>query len=153
MLTTPQLLVLKTDILSPANAAALGPWLLAQDYPAIANWYNALASPAVNLWRPHIPVSELNTAIVWADFVALTLGKQNAYFAMTQDGWIDATSANIRTGFGAVFAGASQTNLVALAQRGGTRFEVLFSTVAGAASVSTMFGQSLSGDEVQRAVA
>ena len=153
MLTTSQLLTLKTDILSPARAAALGGFLAAVDHPSIADYYNQLATPAVNLWRPHIAVSELNTVIVWADFAALAVGKQNTYFAMTQDGWVDATSSFIRTGFSAIFANPSLANLTALAQRGGSRFEALFSTTAGAASVSTVFGQALSYIDVANALA
>ena len=152
MLTSVQALTLKTNINSAGNAVSLGAFIAAQDYPSIAIFYNQLASPVVNLWRPHISVSELNTAIVWADFVALTIGKQNAYFAMTQDGWVDSTSANIRGGFTAIFANPSLANLTALAQRPGTRFEVLFSTVQGTASVSTVFGMLLSADDVQFAL-
>lgn len=41
---------------------------------------------------------------------------------------------------------------MAIAQRVGTRVEVLFSAVAGAANVSTKYGQLLTADDVQKAM-
>jgi hypothetical protein len=75
------------------------------------------------------------------------VGKQNAYLALIQ-GAIDATNANIRAGFGAIFGGTSVTNLTALAQRVPTRFEALFTT----AQVSAAFGQSVTVADVAAAL-
>lgn len=134
-LTTAQLATFKADI--QTNQAAN---LAAGNHGAIALYYNSAGTGTV--WRPNIDVSELNTAIVWSDFAALTVAKQNTYLAMITAGFVDATNANIRAGFTTVFGGGSQslTNLTALAQRVPTRFEQLFTT----SQVSATFGQSVS---------
>ncbi|MDE2022337.1 MAG: hypothetical protein KGI71_05515 [Patescibacteria group bacterium] len=133
-----------------ANFAAL---VAAHDWPGLANAYNALSSPAVMVWRPSVPVSELASAIDWtADangFQALTVSKQNTYFALTQGGTVDATQVNIRNGFGAIFPAAIATALAAVAQVQATRFQALFTTNG----VTTYFGASLSPTDVQQAMA
>jgi hypothetical protein len=61
---------------------------------------------------------------------------------------VDATSLNVRNAFFAIFAaGATRTALTALAQRTGTRFEVLLST-AGPPNTAQVFGQILSPADV-----
>ncbi len=149
-MTPAQQTTLKTDIISAANAAALGAFIAASDWPSIQAYYNALASPQVLLWRPSIPIGELNRVIVWSAFAGLSALLQNTYLAMTQGGVIDATSASIRAGFGTIFGGASATAvaMTAVAQVGGTRFQVLFSS----GNVSTMFGQQVSADDIQQAM-
>lgn len=118
----------------------------------IAAAYNVNSSPAVNVWKPSIPVGQLANVIDWTasvdGFLSLTVSKQNAYFALTQGGIVDATQANIRNGFSAIFTATIANALAAIAQRIGTRFEVLFSTVSGAANVSTKYGQMLSYQDV-----
>lgn len=130
-MTPAQLTALKTAINGDANLAAAR---TAGDMGTIAAYYNAPGTGMI--WRPAISVGELNTAIVWSEFIALTQGQRDAYFAMIQAS-IDATNANVRSGFASIFSGQSLTNLTALAQRTPTRFEALFTT----AQVSTAFGQ------------
>lgn len=147
ILTSAQLTTLKNAINSDPNLAAP---LAAGDLGAITAYYNA--NGASNLWRPDIEVSELNNGIVWADFIGLTIAKQNGYFAMTQGGFVNATASNIRSGFSSVFGAgsASLTNLTAIAQRVGTRLELLFATAAGAASVTAtnVYGYTLTTADV-----
>jgi hypothetical protein len=144
-LTTAQLQTFKAAINSDPNLAAAR---AAGDQGAIAAYYNAAGTG--NIWKPDIDVSTLNTAIVWAEFVALTVAKQNGYFAMTQGGNIDATSSNIRGGFTAVFGGTtSLTNLTALAQRVATRFEALFTT----SQVCSLYGYVVTVADVAAALA
>jgi hypothetical protein len=104
------------------------------------------------LWRPSIPVGQLNNVIDWtADangFLLLSVAKQNAYFALTQGGVVDATQAAIRAGFGAIFPASVATALATVAQVQATRFQALFS----AASVSSYFGVALSPSDVQQAM-
>lgn len=121
--TQAQLTTLKNDMLT--NQAAN---VTAGNHGGIAAYYNA--NGAGLIWRPDIGVSELNTAVVWSDFAALTAIKQNTYFAMIAPGIVDATSVNIRNGFTAVFGAGtpSVTNLTALAQRAPTRLEALYVT-------------------------
>jgi hypothetical protein len=149
-LTPAQATTLKAHLTHPDQSAALGAFLAAADYPALATWLNTLASPQVLLWRPSIPVPELNAVIVWADFAALTVQKQNTYLAMTQGGIIDATFPSIRAGFAAVFTAGSASTLAlaAAAQVPGTRWQALLA-VSG---VTPVFGQLLTPEDVQFAL-
>ena len=123
--------------------AALAAFRTAGDAGAIAAYYNAPGTGLV--WRPSITVPELNTAIVWSEFIAATVARQNGYFALIQGGSVDATKANIQAGFSTIFAGSvSLTNLTALAQRVPTRYEQLF-VVSG---VTPQFGAAVSVAEV-----
>lgn len=132
-MTPVQLTSFKNAILADASLAAAR---AAGDHGAIAAYYNAPATGFV--WRPSISPVELNTAVDWAAFAALTAIKQNAFSAMIAGGTLDATSANIRAGFQAVFgAGATLTAVTALAQRVPTRFEALFAV----SNVTPVFGQ------------
>lgn len=144
-MTPNQLTTFKTAIL--ANAA-LASARAAGDHGAITAHYNANNGGAI--WRPDLSTAELNTAIVWSEFAALTTGLQNTYLAVIAPGTVDATSANVRGAFTTVFAAntVSLANLVTLAQRQPTRFEALFTT----AQVSTMYGQSVSVADVTAAL-
>lgn len=145
MLNSAQLATFKAAIVADPNIAAE---LAALDDAAIAAYYNAPSSPAVSLWRPNIPVAELNTAVDWSAFAGLTALKQNTYFAMTQPGFVDATAVNIRNGFGTVFGTSTTlTALTALAQRTATRFEALFTT----ANVCALFGIVVNAEDVRQA--
>lgn len=150
-LTTAQLATFKTAI---KGDAALAAFLAGANAQAIADYYNAKAPSPPNVWRPSITVQELNTAVDWAAFAALTALKQTAYMAMTQGGFVDATSTGVRGGFQAVFgAGTASTNaLNALAQRSATRFEAVFATVSGTGNNSPLFGKTCSTDDVAAAV-
>jgi hypothetical protein len=143
-LTPAQVTALKAAIQGDANIAGL---LVARQDGQIAAYYNA--GGAGSIWRPAIGVSELNTAVVWSEFILLSQGARDAYFAMTQGGTVDATNSNIRTGFNSIFTGSvSLTNLTALAQRVPTRFEALFTT----AQVCSCFGQVISPADVVQAL-
>lgn len=142
-MTPAQLTTFKNAILSDANLAAAR---LAGDHGAISTYYNG--NGVGNIWRPYIAVSELNTAIVWSEFAALSVQFQNCYFALIQGGAVDATKVNIRNGFGTVFTGTSLTNLTALAQRLATKFEALFTT----ANVCVLFAQTVTPTDVAAAL-
>jgi hypothetical protein len=145
-LTQVQLTTLKTDMHS-APRAALGAFLTAEDWPSVAVYYNAPSGSTV--WRPAIPVADLSRNIIGSAFDALTVQKQNGYIALTQGGVVNATFGNIRNWFSDIF-GAGSATLIALtaeAQRPATRFELLFSTVAAPANVTTVFGQMVSDTE------
>ena len=64
-------------------------------------------------------------------------------------GVVDATSANVRADFSAIFsAGLSLTALSAMAQRTATRLEALFTTSA----ISSVYGYTLTASDVQKAM-
>lgn len=132
-MTPSQLLIFKTAILADVSQAGNR---TTGDHGAMAVYYNGADVGAI--WRPNIGAAELNTAIVWSEFAALTSLLQNTYMSMIVTGSVDTTSANVRAGFATVFGAGSQsrTNLLALAQRAPTRFEQLFTT----AQVCTLYG-------------
>lgn len=115
---------------------------------AMANWCNV--PTAVDIWRPRVTITELLSAVVWSEFLALPAEKRDAWFALTQGGaeGVDATVASVRDGFVSIF-GASVTlnNLVAVAQVKATRYEAAY-TVDG---VCSEFGVRVSNDDVVRA--
>lgn len=141
-MTPAQLSTFKAAILADANLVAAR---AAGDMGAMATYYNAAGTGTI--WRPSISVAELNTAIVWSEFIALTQGQRDAYRALIS-GAIDATNANVRAGFAAIFSGQSLTNLSALAQRVPTRFEQLFVV----SQVTPVFGQTVSVADVAAAL-
>lgn len=146
-LTLAQLQTFKTAVLGEAALAAAR---AAGDHGAIAAYYNASAGTG-SIWKPAVTDVEMNSVIVWADFVALTAIRQNGYIAMTQPKVVDATKATIRAGFTAVFGAGttSLTNLTALAQRVPTRFEALYTT----ANVCPLFGYAATVADVAEALA
>ena len=111
-------------MLADANIAAAR---TAGDHGAISAYYNGVDTGFY--WRSAISIGELNTAIVWSEFLLLTQAQRDAYTALTQAGSVDATSANVRNGFSAVFgASSSFTNLTAVAKKTPTKLEALFTT-------------------------
>jgi hypothetical protein len=141
MLTLTQLATLKAAILADVTANAF-PNTNDGNF-ALAAYLNSASDPVVNVWRKNIQPTEISSTITMSAFVALTAIKQNGLLLLTQ-GLLDATSANVRAAFNEIFgAGPTLTALTALAQRIGTRFEIIFSSAAGVANISTMFGQSV----------
>jgi hypothetical protein len=148
MLTQAEAVVLKADV-----HGFFASEVAVQDWPAISNAYNLASNPPAMLWRPDVTPTEIASAIVMSEFVALTAIKQNGLLLLTQGAAIDATQSNVRAAFQAIFgAGATMTALTALAQRVGTRFEVLFSSAVAGARVTTKYGQPLTADDVQSAM-
>jgi hypothetical protein len=149
-LTSAQLATLKAGILADSTAAAF-PNTAQGNYDCAA-YLNAGSSPAVMIWLPSVSVSVINNAIDWTaganGFISLTVSKQNAYFALTQGGVMDATQANIRAGFQAIFPAAIVTAIQGVAQRNSTRFEAMFTT----ASVCSLFGRQVLPNEVNAAL-
>src|SRR5574337_413974 len=146
MLTPAQLASLKTDISSQSSLTTA---VAAKDWPTVAAFYNAASSPAVTVWRADVRPSEIVAAITGSEFVALTAIKQSLLSLLLMPGVVDATSANVRADFSAIFAsGSSLTALTNIAQRTATRIEALFTT----AQVSATYGYSLTAADVQQAM-
>ena len=160
-MTPAQLLTLKTDILSRqlTDFVGMGPFDGTGDNPAIANWYNVLVTPTVQLWRSDITVREMRRVINWSDYAGLTPNgtqKQATYLALTQDPeGVDATDQGLRDALLAIFGNgsASLNGLLSIAMHPATRFQALFAgaTVQGA-KVSPFYGQSLTSDNVRLAL-
>ena len=146
-LTTAEAATLKTDV--QANFASLA---ALADWPAIATAYNLPSSPATSVWRPDILPSEIAATITMSAFTALTAQQQNGLLLLTQ-GSVNAASANVRDAFQNIFgAGQTLTDLTTLAKRTGTRVEILFSSAASGARVTTKYGLLLTAADVQKAM-
>lgn len=148
-MTPAQLTTLKTAILADSTANAF-PNTSDGNF-ACAAYLNTVPGSPTSLWRPDIQPTEVAAKITFSAFVALTAIRQNGLILMTQ-GPINATEPTVRTGFSDIFgAGATLTALTALAQRPGTRFEVIFSAASGAANVSTFYGVAVNYQDVMAA--
>lgn len=146
MLTASQLATLKTDISGQSSLTAA---IAAKDWPTVAAFYAQPSSPAVTIWRADVKPSEIVAAITGTDFVGLTAVKQSLLSLLLMPDVVDATSANVRADFSAIFpASASLTALTAIAQRTATRLEALFTTSA----VSAVYGYTLTAADVQQAM-
>lgn len=84
--------------------------------------------PSSNVWRNDIKLAEVVNSIVAADFAAMTALQIQKLQLVLQQGVIDATVANTRTIFTGIFTGMNNTvtAITALAQRSGSRAEVLW---------------------------
>lgn len=96
-----------------------------------ADLLNSLTGPgAATVYRNDIKTAEIINAIVATDFAALTSLKIQQLNLILQSGILDATVSNTRTIFTNIFTGMTATlsSLSTLAQRTGSRAEVLFGT-------------------------
>lgn len=147
-MTPAQLTTLKTAITNDATANAM-PNTSDGNF-GLAAYLNTVPASPTALWIPNVSKAALLAATNWVAFKAIVVQTQNVYLALASSDTIDATAANVRAGFGAVFAGADLTALQNIAQRPGTRFEVIFAA-GGPPAVSTMFGVQVSGQDVMTA--
>src|SRR5574340_1691611 len=108
MLTASQLATLKTDISGQSTLTAA---VAAKDWPTVAAFYAEASSPAVTIWRADVKPSEIVAAITYTELVALTSPTQFALQVLLQPGVVDATSANVRAAFSAIFGDRKSTRL------------------------------------------
>jgi hypothetical protein len=105
----------------------------------VADYYNALASPAFIVWRTDVPTKDVKKALVWTEYVGRSAGERDAFALMISNGIVNAADTNIRAGFNDIFSGPSGVNtraaLVAIAKRSATRAEQLFATGTGSDAV------------------
>jgi len=151
MLTSAQLVILKTDIAADPVLAA---------YPntadgnfAIAAAYNLPASPEFIVWRTAVPQSDFTdltsaeaTTWSWTAYIARSQGERDGWARMfAANGSVNAARANVRQAFLDIFSGtqnnapAQRTHCAAIAKRAATRAEKLFASGTGStASPATM---------------
>ena len=142
-LTSAQNATLKAAMLVDANVIAI----VGQDQH-VADYYNSASTTAI--WLPNLPRATIIASTNWVAFAAKTALLQATFTALLLDGTVDATNANIRNGFGAVFSGADLTALSSVAQRTATKLEALFSS-GGPPAVTTLFNHVLTDVEVNTA--
>jgi len=143
MLTPAQNATLKSAMLGDSNVIAI----VGQDQK-VADYYNAASTTSI--WIPNLTRQTIIANTNWVAFAAKSALLQATFNALLLDGLVDATNANIRNGFGAVFTGADLTALSNIAQRLASRFEALFSS-GGPPAVTTVFGHQLTDLEVYQA--
>ena len=110
------------------------------NFQALADYFNS--SSAQQIWRPDLDPKELNKYLVMTEFQALTVQKQNGWFAIIGGNQVDATAALVRTNFSTIFGGGSTTatNLSAAARRLATVFESLYNTAEGGFFKTSAYG-------------
>lgn len=124
---------------------------------AIAEYFNALASPAFRVWRTNVSTKDVKNAIVWTEYIGRSVGEKSAFELMISNGVINAADPNIRQGIVDVFSGpaaaVTRANLTNISKRDATRGEKVFATGTGTdASPATMtFEGALSYQDVQDA--
>lgn len=122
------------------------------NFQAIADYFNS--SSEQQIWRPDLDPRELNKYLVMTEFQALTVQKQNGWFAMIGGNGVDATSALVRTNFSTIFGSGSATtaNLSAAARRFATLFESLYNTADGGFFKTSAYGVVVTYSDIDLAI-
>lgn len=144
-LTATQYATLKTDAESPANAAALGAFIAANDDQAIADWYNGLVSPTYWVWLNSLARKTVlyTTSIdgttfdfTGTGFITRSVGERDAWREIFADGACNPSLPSVRKAMADIFSGgtppapANRTHLLAIARRAARRAETLFALAA-----------------------
>lgn len=144
MLTTAQYATLKAAILADPALAAISTGVNT-DYAAIANAFNAQASPNFTVWKSMVTITEIGDKINGAELAGLS--SLNATRLQTvvvlSAGGVNPALADRRAFFDDIFSGAggatTRANLLALWKRLANRVEKLLSTGTGSdASPATL---------------
>jgi len=152
MLTTAQLLVLKTDILADPVWGTLPHTEDSAEIIAIG--YREIAVPDYMVWRDKVTETEYtdNTSAEgtnwsWTAYIARSLQEMNGWTRMfgNPENSINPSKPNVRQGIVDIFSGstnnapAQRTHLAAISKKKANRLEKLFAAGAGTvASPSTM---------------
>lgn len=153
-LTTAQLQIIKADIESKAafefEGSPFSILLASTQLDKIARYYNTVASPAVDIWKPDLTVEEITNQIVMADFISITQARRDAWFAMSQASTIDATISLVRTNFQNIFGAGTTTltNVTAIAKKEATNLEALFTS----GGVSSLYKYSITPEDILSAL-
>jgi hypothetical protein len=156
-MTTAQLNTIKTDIITTHASTVFNGKTLLQlwddnDTENLARYYNTIANPQLDLWRPDVQAWEATKSVIGSVYVGLTAVKQNGFLMYITAGIIDATSQNVRDSFSAIFpAGATLNNLIAVSKKPATNGESLFiGVVQSGAYVSSIYGYMVSGNDIYK---
>lgn len=140
-LTPAQLVTLRAAIDADAtlNNLANNP----DNNQAIADAFNAQASPAFWVYKTRLSRAEIFDAITWTELIGRSQGERDTLQVMLSEGQVNPASANVRGAFGDIFSGASGVNtrnaLGVASRRTATRAEKLYATGTGStASPATM---------------
>lgn len=154
MLMNAEALVLKADMVSKGatvfQGSSIDSYKSNTKFELICGYYNALASPQVDLWKPDLTVAEITNVITMSAFILLSQGQRDAWVAMSQAGILDATIPLVRTNLGSIFGAATATGLaaIAIAKKPATNFEALFVT----SGASSKYKYILSVEDIYQAI-
>lgn len=124
---------------------------------AVAALLNLAASPAFIVWRSDVSTEEIRAVLVWGEYDALSVSRQNAFQFLCSNHIVNAALPNVRQGIQSIFAGAQQAGnraaLTAAAKRAASRVEKLLATGTGSdADPATMtFEGAITFGDVQDA--
>lgn len=164
-LTSQQLATVKADIAANQDLAS------AQGSDAVAELYNAEASPPYWVWRTDVSRADIYTSQndlavsgaqtgfwSWTTYKGQSVTEQNAWVQMFMGDRADFSKANLRAGVAAIFTGtaaatAQANHCLAIGRRKATRLEKLLATGTGStASPAVMsFEGSVTGQEIDAA--
>jgi hypothetical protein len=105
---------------------------------AIADAFNAPASPAFVVWRSRVEAEEvMSNGFVWTAVDSLTVGKARIWDWMTRYGSFNPSKTNIRQGLADCFGGASAmvAGILPHCKEPATRAEKLYATGTGTDAV------------------
>jgi hypothetical protein len=147
MLTSAQITALAADI-------AADPVLsLIENTPdgdyAVAEAYNAQASPNWTIWRTSVPTSEImENGFVWSAVDSLTAGKARIWEWMVSLGQINPSKSNIRQGLADAFGASSAmaTGIMPHLKKLASRGQKLFSTGTGSNANPATLASNLSDE-------
>jgi len=150
---------LKADIQGNGTLAAL---MAAGNIGQVVAYYNAPADPAFYVWRTSVSRSEMHSAYVWTEMDGFNnVAKQFQFRLLIDEGQINPSLANVRTGLQDIFTGAgfagTRAAMIALCSRTALNVEKLFATGgtgADAANSATMGREgTLSQADIEYAMA
>lgn len=154
MLTQNELSILMADLQSRlAEVHEGGPFAVHignTNLKGIARYYNSVAVPKVDIWKPDLTIDEITNVIVMSDFIAITAARREAWMAMSQATFINATLAQVRANFVSIFGNNTATTnaVTAIAKRPATRFEALFIT----GEASSRYGYQVVAEDIETAI-
>jgi hypothetical protein len=120
-LSAQQIATLKTTCNSAPACVTLAN---AADDIALAAWFNAADEAGCIVWRPDVPISEANAAMVWTEIDALAVGKARIWEWMRLVNVLDFRLPGIRQGINDAFAGTTtRTQVTQTGKRVASRVE------------------------------
>ena len=152
-LTATQLATLKAAIQADATAAAY--WTAGQTSPLVEYLNSPPATEPTLLWRENVTARELFHALYGPDVLSLSAQQLAILQLAGIAGSVDFSSINIESGLGQLFGPLSTTaaNIAKLAVRPATRFEALYASTQGKASITAVYGHSVDIPTIQQAMA
>lgn len=153
-LTPQQRAAITADITATPELAAVR----GIDLGAIANYYNAPASPTHVVWRTSVPIdSIMANGMDWTRVDNLGVGKARIWDWMGRLGALNCSKSNIRAGIDATWVGtaadlAVRAMVYTHCKRSATRLEKLLSSGVGSDAAPALLGIDANGNTIEGTV-